>query len=427
MRHVSRTHRVALDWLFDRINLDPKIHIKYIDTKNQLADILTKGNSTRDEWNHLLCLFNISHFSSTVCSDTMAKRSQQDSGEERVTAKSRPMMNLVARTPSLVSSSTSVSPGNRYYGSQDPWSSIAEEDRSGRPDKGTDLFEASDHHFHEQFMEIFFSASYSKLDDDHAYSSQEWRTETTTYDRLGRPDETSWRMVRKVRPGDEEILLDGVAQSVRNEETPRDRSGRPDNINSQEEARPQNFVMGNDETELELSVDSRSFVNRVNDQVRKRQKRISNVTGDGEEHSIIWEMFMAVTMESATFMGKNFQNNRNSIVNTTDLTLKQMFDISAKLVSEQEEITGLETIGWENHSWKYMSLIGDERIINLQSTKVYVFSDSVLCLGKIHQNRESNTAWEERIRWITTSQKLQRLRRNRWRADGIRVEHLPRI
>ena len=28
MRHVSRTHRVALDWLLDRINLDPKIHIK---------------------------------------------------------------------------------------------------------------------------------------------------------------------------------------------------------------------------------------------------------------------------------------------------------------------------------------------------------------------------------------------------------------
>ena len=42
MRHVSRTHRVALDWLFDRINLDSKIQIKYIDTKNQLADILTK-------------------------------------------------------------------------------------------------------------------------------------------------------------------------------------------------------------------------------------------------------------------------------------------------------------------------------------------------------------------------------------------------
>ena len=49
MRHVSRTHRVALGWLFDRINLDSKIQIKYIDTINQLADILTKGSFTRDE------------------------------------------------------------------------------------------------------------------------------------------------------------------------------------------------------------------------------------------------------------------------------------------------------------------------------------------------------------------------------------------
>ena len=82
MRRVSRTHRVALVRLFDRINLDPKIQIKYIDTKNQLADFLTRGNFTRDEWNHLLNLFNISHFSSTVCSDTMEKRSQHDSEEE---------------------------------------------------------------------------------------------------------------------------------------------------------------------------------------------------------------------------------------------------------------------------------------------------------------------------------------------------------
>ena len=83
MRHVSRTHRVALDWLFDRINLDPKIQIKYIDTKNQLADILIKGNFTRDEWNHLLTLFNISHFSSTACIAAMAKRAQQESIRRR--------------------------------------------------------------------------------------------------------------------------------------------------------------------------------------------------------------------------------------------------------------------------------------------------------------------------------------------------------
>ena len=93
---------------------------------------------------------------------------------------------------------------------------------------------------------------------------------------------TSWRMVRKVRIGHEEILLHGTTHSVRNEETLCDRSERLDNINSRDVATPQQFAMGNDETELELSVESRSFVNRVNDQVRKRQKRISNVTENGE-------------------------------------------------------------------------------------------------------------------------------------------------
>ena len=94
-----------------------------------------------------------------------------------------------------------------------------------------------------------------------------------------------------------------------------------------------------------LSVES-----RVNDLVRKRQYRISNVTENVKKHSMIWGMFMSVTVESAVFMGKNFLNTCQSIVNTTDITLKHMFDISTRLVSEQDEISALETIGWDNHS-----------------------------------------------------------------------------
>ena len=45
MRHVSRTHRVSLDWLWER--LDPHrnegISLKWVDTLNQIADIMTKG------------------------------------------------------------------------------------------------------------------------------------------------------------------------------------------------------------------------------------------------------------------------------------------------------------------------------------------------------------------------------------------------
>ena len=95
-----------------------------------------------------------------------------------------------------------------------------------------------------------------------------------------------------------------------------------------------------------------------------------------------------------------------------------MFDISTRLASEQDEISGLETIGWENHSWKYLSLIGDERVINLQPTKVYVFSDSVLCLGKILENLQSNDAWEQRLGWLKSSSKYRTL----GTIDGLPME-----
>ena len=288
MRHVSRTHRVALDWLFDRINLDPKIQFKYINTKHQLADILTTGSFTRDEWNHLLCLFNISHFSSTVWSETMAQRLQQDSGEERVTAKSRPMVCLIARVPSNASSSTSVSPVKTINGNQNPWSTIAEkEEGSGRPDIGIDRKKAFDYYYHQQFMESFSSASYSKWDDDHAWSSQDWKTDTEMYERPVRPDVPSWGATRESQPGffHEETHHDGTAQSVVNEVLPRERPGRPD-VDSQRGTWPQQFVIGNDEAELELSVESRSFVNRWKIRCEKDTNEFQML--QKMERSILW-------------------------------------------------------------------------------------------------------------------------------------------
>ena len=105
VRHVSRTHRVALDLLFYRINLDLKIQIKYVDTKNQLADMLTKSSFTLDEWSHLLRLLNIMNFSMFSCShflsnrkqSIMSKRFQESTAKEGLAVvKPRPM-SLVSR------------------------------------------------------------------------------------------------------------------------------------------------------------------------------------------------------------------------------------------------------------------------------------------------------------------------------------------
>ena len=106
---------------------------------------------------------------------------------------------------------------------------------------------------------------------------------------------------------------------------------------------------------------------------------------------------MVATSNAATCMGKNFSTIQNFNMNSEDLTLKQMFDIIAKLVSDQDEIRGLDKIHWGKNSWRQLSLFEDETVINLQSTKVYVFPDSVWCLGRVLQHPGSNEAWKNRI------------------------------
>ena len=74
-----------------------------------------------------------------------------------------------------------------------------------------------------------------------------------------------------------------------------------------------------------------------------------------------------------------------------------MFDVTAQLVNNQEEMNSLDKILYGKNSWTRLSLIDDESVINLQRTTIYVFSDSVLCLGKVLQHPESNEASKNRV------------------------------
>ena len=155
-------------------------------------------------------------------------------------------------------------------------------------------------------------------------------------------------------------------------------------------------------TESNHSLRSRSFLNRVNDRLRKMLDRSSeDALQDIDKHSLQWWLFVSSTLEASVFMGKNYSDNLLSIKNTGEnLTLKQMFDTSEQLMLEQsDEIYGVKTINWEDSSWKYLSLVGDEQVISLLHTKVYVFSDSVLCI----RTQMSKTAWERQLDWSKDS------------------------
>ena len=101
----------------------------------------------------------------------------------------------------------------------------------------------------------------------------------------------------------------------------------------------------------------------------------SRSTEDSEEHSVIWENVHVFNIASICIHGEELLRQLAfHQKNTKDLTMKQMFDISEKLVSEQsDEIYGVKTINWEHSSWKYLSLIGDEQVSVFSAQKSTYF------------------------------------------------------
>ena len=115
-------------------------------------------------------------------------------------------------------------------------------------------------------------------------------------------------------------------------------------------------------TETNLSLRSRSSLHRVNDRVRKILDQSSkDAMQDSNKHFLIWRMFMSSTLEASVFRGKNCSENLQFIKKTgNNLTMKQMFDISEKLiVGQSDEIYGVlqlsgKILHGSNHFWSVM-------------------------------------------------------------------------
>ena len=125
--------------------------------------------------------------------------------------------------------------------------------------------------YHEQSTESSLSARYSKWVKIKAWYSQEWTADRPMGDRTGNP---LWLLCERHKSHNHvPFMRRPNTMEQRNPlwttQKPRDRTEQPVGI-PQREARPQQFIIRNDETESELSLESRSFWNKVNDQVRKK-------------------------------------------------------------------------------------------------------------------------------------------------------------
>ena len=217
--------------------------------------MLTKGNFTRDELNHLLCLCNIIHFSSTNCSEVMSKRTQKmqvkkesQQNRRRWWIWSRDAAKGILTCLLLLHQKARWKP---RYESQIPLSLLnVQHLRSVR------------------LVKDAYSSSYSEWNADDKWSSQEWKSDEVME-------------VRTVRLVNEQPL------SLFTQHTDR-------------------FIVENDnmdsdtDAESEMSLKSRSFFHRVNDRVRKMLDQSSkDATQDSNKHSSIWRMSMTSTLQAS--------------------------------------------------------------------------------------------------------------------------------
>ena len=129
-----------------------------------------------------------------------------------------------------------------------------------------------------QPVEYADSSNYSEWNVDKAWSSQEWKSDELIEDRTRRPVDCSQRASQQ------RSFHDSKNFNLEENEN-QYRTGRIVVFSE----RAHQFVIENDEAESELSLGSRSFLHRVNDQVRKRQKQSSkDATQDSDKHSLIW-------------------------------------------------------------------------------------------------------------------------------------------
>ena len=271
------------------------------------------------------------------------------------------MVNLVSRcserTPDVLASTASESPGKTRHDSQLPLSSWNEQhQRTGR------------------LVEDAFLSSYLEWNADKNWSSQEWKSDELMEVRTGRP-------VLFAQHTDRFIV-------------------ETDNMDS------------DTVTESHMSVKSRSFLHRVNDRVRKRQYQ-SLKRCNTRQQQTFFNMGNVYVFDigSICIHGKELprkftfhQKYRKRSHNETDV--RHIWKVDSR---KSDEICGVNTTNWSDSAWKHLSLIGDEEVISLSHAKVNVFSDSVLCLGKMNENPQSNTVWEDKLTSFKSSPQYRAL------------------
>ena len=108
-----------------------------------------------------------------------------------------------------------------------------------------------------------------------------------------------------------------------------------------------------------------------------------------------WGKFLNATLRAAVHLGQNYEVNLRYVKNNLWNRKRQLFRESGKLISEHKEITGTRTIDVKDATWMSTSLLC-QKACQITNAKTYVFSDSVLCVEKMGD--DPIATWKSKIK-----------------------------
>ena len=131
---------------------------------------------------------------------------------------------------------------------------------------------------------------------------------------------------------------------------------------------------------------------------------------------------MSSSMKAAIHVGPNYLANLEVYKNTNFEGIQSIFNITQILILEHsEEILNVNTIDSAFPSWT-RSVLSHDQVIQWTKAKVRVYSDSVLCLGKMNGRRDAITRWEGQVEEFKMSPSYKELlesMENQLNSSGI--------
>ena len=119
---------------------------------------------------------------------------------------------------------------------------------------------------------------------------------------------------------------------------------------------------------------------------------------DLDVNMAIWGIFLNATLRAAVHLGPDNEANlryvKNNLWNSVGLSFRE----TGNLISEQKEITGVSTIGFKDATWMSTRSLC-EKAYQITNAEAYVFSDFVLCVGKMGD--DPIATWKSKIKWYS--------------------------